>query len=148
MIRRYVDMPHSIITLAHERRVSSFRELEHCVKILGEVDEHTKESLYREATIFLMPNIAVPGDMEGFGLVCVEAAARGLPVVAAKLEGIQDAVIDGVTGTFFFTEDASDALRAIDMALSEPWDTAAMVAACGERYASSVMASRYTRDVF
>ena len=36
--------------------------------------------------------------MEGFGLVAVEAAMRGALVVAADLEGLRDAVVDGQTG--------------------------------------------------
>lgn len=47
---------------------------------------------------FLMPNIPVEGDMEGFGLVCLEANLRGLPVFAAQLEGITEAVQDNQNG--------------------------------------------------
>jgi glycosyltransferase involved in cell wall biosynthesis len=36
--------------------------------------------------------------MEGFGIVAVEAATRGTLVVASAIEGLQDSVIDGVTG--------------------------------------------------
>jgi D-inositol-3-phosphate glycosyltransferase len=36
--------------------------------------------------------------MEGFGLAAVEAATRGTLVIASAIEGIRDAVIDGVTG--------------------------------------------------
>ena len=45
-----------------------------------------------------MPNISVPGDVEGFGIVAIEAAACGTPVVASDIQGIRDAVIDGETG--------------------------------------------------
>jgi glycosyltransferase involved in cell wall biosynthesis len=48
--------------------------------------------------IFVMPNVRVAGDVEGFGLVAIEAANAGLLVVASRLEGIVDAVIDGTTG--------------------------------------------------
>ena len=49
--------------------------------------------------IFLLcPNITVPNDVEGFGIVAIEAGSCGLPVVATNIQGIRDAVIDGKTG--------------------------------------------------
>ena len=68
------------------------------VHLLGKVDDADREELMRGADLFVQPNIAVPGDMEGFGLVTIEAAMRGTPVVAAELEGIKDALVDGSTG--------------------------------------------------
>ncbi len=50
------------------------------------------------ADVFVMPNIRVDGDAEGFGLVALEASLRGAPVVAAGIEGITDAVRDGENG--------------------------------------------------
>lgn len=64
--------------------------------------------------IFVMPNIEVPGDVEGFGIVAIEAAASGMPVVAARLEGIPDAIADGHNGTLVESGNAPqfiDALR-------------------------------------
>lgn len=65
---------------------------------LGQVSEEDLAHIYSAADLFIMPNLPVPGDLEGFGLVALEAAARGLPVLAADLEGIQDAVLPGHTG--------------------------------------------------
>lgn len=50
------------------------------------------------ADVFVMPNVKVAGDAEGFGLVALEASLRGTPVVAAGIEGITDAVRDGENG--------------------------------------------------
>ena len=50
------------------------------------------------ASLFVMPNINVTGDMEGFGLVALEAGMRNLTVVAAETEGIVDAIHHGKNG--------------------------------------------------
>jgi glycosyltransferase involved in cell wall biosynthesis len=76
------------------------------VHLLGSVDDETRELVMRGADLFVQPNIRVAGDMEGFGLVTIEAALRGTPVVASALEGIHDAVIDGETGFLLPPEDA------------------------------------------
>ncbi len=45
-----------------------------------------------------MPNVPLPGDIEGFGLVMLEANLNGLPVLASRLEGLVDVVAEGVNG--------------------------------------------------
>ena len=74
------------------------KNLRKYVMPLGKVDDEMLNSLYNIADIFVMPNIPVKGDMEGFGIVILEATVRGVPVVASNLEGIKDAVINGKTG--------------------------------------------------
>jgi glycosyltransferase involved in cell wall biosynthesis len=60
-----------------------------------------------------MPNVVVPGDIEGFGLVALEAAVTGLPVVAARLQGIVDAVHHGGNGVLVETGDAAGFTKAV-----------------------------------
>jgi phosphatidylinositol alpha-1,6-mannosyltransferase len=60
-----------------------------------------RDKLLSVSDLFIMPNRTVEGDMEGFGLVALEASARGLPVLATGIEGITDAVIDGQNGYCF-----------------------------------------------
>lgn len=72
--------------------------LEGHVVALGRVSDAALEDLYAAASLFVMPNVPVAGDMEGFGIVATEAAARGVPVVAADIDGIPDAVTDGENG--------------------------------------------------
>lgn len=68
------------------------RGLQGHVLMLGIVDDKTLKTLYNVSDIFITPNIPVKGDMEGFGVVALEAASCGLPVVASNLEGIKDAI--------------------------------------------------------
>lgn len=77
------------------------------VKLLGWVSDECLKALYNVADIFLMPNVPVPNDIEGFGLVAVEAASCGALVVASDLEGISDAVVDGMNGYLVPPGDAS-----------------------------------------
>jgi glycosyltransferase involved in cell wall biosynthesis len=65
------------------------------VMLLGGVCDTTRALLYGSADALVMPNLPQAGDMEGFGLVAVEAVMAGLPVVAADLEGLGDAVPSG-----------------------------------------------------
>lgn len=83
------------------------------VRLLGAVDDADRELLLRGCDIFAQPNIPVAGDMEGFGLVAIEASMRGALVVAADLEGLRDAVVDGETGIVVAAQDAGAWVRRI-----------------------------------
>ncbi len=74
--------------------------LEDNVRLLGDLpmDDGRLAAAYCAADIFVMPNAEVAGDIEGFGIVAIEAAAAGLPVVASRLQGIQEAVREGENG--------------------------------------------------
>lgn len=62
------------------------------VQHLGKVPFSDLKLLLANSSAFLMPNIEVPGDMEGFGLVCLEASLSGSLVLASGIEGITDAI--------------------------------------------------------
>lgn len=68
------------------------------VVLTGGLNDDTLKALYNASDCLVMPNVHIPGDFEGFGLVAAEGASAGLPVVASRLEGIADAVIEGMTG--------------------------------------------------
>jgi phosphatidylinositol alpha-1,6-mannosyltransferase len=68
------------------------------VRYLGRVPNDTLARLYRGSDLFVMPNIPVENDMEGFGIVLLEAGQCGTPAIAARLEGIRDVITEGVNG--------------------------------------------------
>lgn len=68
------------------------------VKLTGAVSDSELEVVYRGSDLFVMPNVPVPGDIEGFGLVMLEAGLCGLPAIASQLEGIADVITEGENG--------------------------------------------------
>jgi glycosyltransferase involved in cell wall biosynthesis len=89
------------------------RKWEHRVFALGRVSGEVLKILYNAADIFVMPNITVADDQEGFGIVILEAGSCGLPVVASNLQGITDAVLEGQSGYLVNEGDADGFLKRI-----------------------------------
>lgn len=68
------------------------------VHFLGTVGDDKLWDCYAAAEVLVFPLIRVSGDVEGFGMVAIEAAASGTPTVAFPVGGVVDAVADGVNG--------------------------------------------------
>lgn len=81
--------------------------LEARVRLIGRVSDEALAKLYRGADLFVMPNIPVAGDIEGFGIVMIEAGLCGLPTVAARLDGIPDVIQEGQNGELVPARDAA-----------------------------------------
>lgn len=89
------------------------------VRILGRVDDNLLTAAYNGADVFVMPNIVVPGDVEGFGLVVLEASLCELPIVASALQGIKDAITDAKNGMLVNTRDAEGFIGQISTFLAD-----------------------------
>ncbi|WP_245683874.1 glycosyltransferase family 4 protein [Rhodohalobacter halophilus] len=66
--------------------------------IAGKQPESILNAAYAGSDLFIMPNIPVEGDMEGFGIVLLEANRAGVPAITADLEGMKDVIEPGVNG--------------------------------------------------
>lgn len=84
------------------------------VRVLGRVSHEELRAAYSIADLFVMPNIPVEGDAEGFGIVTLEARAAGLPVVASALEGIVDSFTSTDDGILVPPGDAGAFVQAIE----------------------------------
>jgi phosphatidylinositol alpha-1,6-mannosyltransferase len=81
--------------------------VERAVHFAGAVTDEELPLWYSLADVFVMPSRSDPPDVEGFGIVFLEAAATERPVVAARAGGIPDAVAHGVTGILIPAGDAA-----------------------------------------
>ena len=72
--------------------------LQHQVTFLGRLPVADIVDLYNVADLFLLLSREEPPDVEGFGLVFLEAAACGLPSVGGRSGGIPEAVDEGRSG--------------------------------------------------
>jgi len=67
-------------------------------RIVGEVNDDELVKFYQCCDVVVLPALASGEDVEGFGLVLLEAAAAGKPAVATRVGGIPDAVAGGESG--------------------------------------------------
>jgi glycosyltransferase involved in cell wall biosynthesis len=83
----------SLTGLARELGVAS------AVRFLGAQGHAATLRELRRARLLCLPSTTAPnGDQEGLGMVLLEAAAAGKPVVATRHGGIPEAVTDGANG--------------------------------------------------
>ena len=85
-------------TIGEIAAVISAKGLLSHVRLLGGLPDEDVVGLYQTCNVVVLPALQDDNDVEGFGIVLVEAAAAGKPVVATRVGGIPDAVEDGKTG--------------------------------------------------
>lgn len=98
--------------------------LEGRVQFVEPQPHHALSSWYRAADV-----VVVPSRSESFGLVALEAAACGVPVVASAVGGLRTLVRDGVTGLLVEERDPRSFASAVDALLGAPSFAAALGAA-------------------
>jgi glycosyltransferase involved in cell wall biosynthesis len=131
-----------------ETRIASLHLNDHVV-LLGRVDEDTLRAAYHLADLFVMPNIPVQNDIEGFGLVALESAAAGRYVVASRLDGIPEAIIPGENGTLLDPLDSEAFVNSILELLDNDEERIALGQRAREftrnHYSWDIVAAKYMR---
>jgi len=72
--------------------------LESHVRLIGWLSNADLARVYQAADLLIVPALSLKDDVEGFGIVILEAAAAGIPAVATRVGGIPDAIEDGKSG--------------------------------------------------
>jgi D-inositol-3-phosphate glycosyltransferase len=131
---------------------AELEELHRLARSLGVLDQvrfvppqpHERLAMFYRAVDVCL----VPSRTESFGLVALEAAACGTPVVAAGVGGLRSLVDDGGTGFLVDGRDPMGFAGPVSLLVSDPELRAAMsenAAARSRRYAWSITAARLRR---
>ena len=97
-------------------------DLDSHVRFLGAIDDSELQHLYSEAKALALPSrfrLRPDPQGEGFGLVFIEAGASGLPVIAGRGGGTEDAVEHGKTGLLVDPDDPKELEDAIVRLLTD-----------------------------
>ncbi len=110
------DGPHR----AELEKLALARGLGERVIFAGRVPDERLPEIYGLSDIFVMPSRerVESCDVEGFGIVFLEASACAKPVIAGRSGGIEDAVLNGVTGLLVNPTDVEDIAKALTRILA------------------------------
>ena len=116
------------------------------VAFLGRADAGRVQALLAGARA-----LVVPSTYEGMPLVVLEAMAAGVPVVASRVSGIPEVVVDGETGWLVPPEDPEALAAALTAVLADPAEAARRGAAgrarVAERFRPAVAAEIWEREI-
>ncbi len=99
------------------------------VRLLGEVADDRLVKCYQQCDLFALPNRQVGRDIEGFGMVLLEAQACGKPVIAGASGGTAETMRIPETGLVVDCDEPGPLAAAVAGLLSDPGRRARMGAA-------------------
>lgn len=86
--------------------------VQHAVRFVGGVSDEERTAFFELCDFCIMPSRQIGPDVEGFGLVFLEAAIHGKPSIGGRNGGIPEAILDGRTGLVVNPEDTDDIANA------------------------------------
>lgn len=95
------------------------RNLQNIVRFVGEIPHRDLHPYYYLADLFVLLTHPDEGKEEGLGLVFLEAAAAGLPIVAGRSGGVEEAVLHEQTGLVVEATNGSQVIEAIQKLLTD-----------------------------
>jgi glycogen(starch) synthase len=112
------------------------------VDFIGWVSPDKVSELLNAATLILMPSRSEP-----FGLVALEAASMARPVIASRVGGLPEVVVDGTTGLLVDAENSQELAQAIAVMLTHP-QQAAQMGQAGRKRARECFAWQHCVDSY
>lgn len=116
-------------------QLAQSRGVQDHVVFAGQASDAELPAIYALADVFIMASRErrEADDVEGFGLVYLEAGACGKAVIGGRSGGIPEAIVERVTGLLVDPEDPDDVARALIRCLTEPGFSAALGKAGADR---------------
>lgn len=118
LVRRFPDLTYLLVGDGPDRaRLEAKAEelsLRDSVIFTGRAPESEKADYFRLADAYVMPSTG-----EGFGIVFIEAAACGIPVVGGNVDGSREALLQGQLGVLVDPRSTEEIVDAVSTALRE-----------------------------
>lgn len=125
LVKEYPEIKYVICGKGPEREnlesiVRKYKLQQHVV-FTGDIARNELEGLYSIARLFIMLNreIKEEGDVEGYGIVFLEAGIHRLPVIGGNNGGVPDAIIDGHTGFLVNSSNQKEIFKVIETLLKD-----------------------------
>ena len=102
ILKQHPDVLYAIIGNGEEKQtlqaLATKLNIEKNVKFHAEITDEEMIQCYQQCDLFILPNRTEGNDIEGFGMVLVEAQACGKPVIAGDSGGTAETMLIGKTG--------------------------------------------------
>jgi glycosyltransferase involved in cell wall biosynthesis len=119
LLKRFPDLKYLIVGEGDDRprleaKTASCGVANHVI-FAGQIPESEKVAHYNLADAFVMPSTG-----EGFGIVLIEAAACGVPVIGSRTDGSREALRDGLLGRLIDPRKPDELIEAVTAVLKDP----------------------------
>lgn len=119
LVQRFPDLVYLVVGDGHDRNRLAQKaknlNVGDNVIFAGRIHEQEKVAHYNLADVYVMPSSG-----EGFGIVLIEAAACGLPVIGSNADGSREALLGGQLGQLVDPRDRAALIEAVTHALDHP----------------------------
>jgi phosphatidyl-myo-inositol dimannoside synthase len=123
LAKEFPDLGYIIVgageELASLKQLAADLKMADRIRFLTNVSDEELPALYNCADIYLGLSRLMTHRVEGFGISLLEAGACGIPVVASRVGGIPDAVLDGESGLLVESDNQEQVCAAIRRLLSD-----------------------------
>ncbi len=124
LLKQFPDLRYAIVGVGKDaarlHRLAQEQGVAQAVLFIGAVNDADLPGWYNAADLLVMPNRMEREDVEGFGIVFLEAAACGKPAIGGRSGGAEDAIVEGKTGYLVEPTSVGDLIAAVARLLADP----------------------------